>query len=285
MSKHPLHMLLIGLFLFIINSSASNKQSEQTVLSIPTTDIIQHMLDIANVNSGDTLFDIGSQNGDLAINAAKKYGAYSIGIGLVSTRIESFLTQAQEALVEDLVRLVKTKPLDTDMHDATVVALYLTPNENIALRPKLFGELKPGTRVVSRNSNMGEWKPDRISRIDDEFVYYWRIPANVSGVWEWEIEHNEYKVLVTQRFQKTEISPLSGKSLYDIEMTVRGKQVELLLFLSQSESCTYTGTIEGDEIKGFVSTPAGNWFPWAAERIKDTSRPISEASDTDNGRS
>jgi cyclopropane fatty-acyl-phospholipid synthase-like methyltransferase len=144
---------------------------------VPTPErIVGAMLDLAGVRSGDTVYDLGCGDGRIVISAATKYGARGVGIDLNPARIDEAREGARAAGVSDKV-VFETKDLfDADIRNATVVALYLLPEVNIRLRPRLFRELKAGTRVVSHSFGMGDWNPDKETVVDGEHLYLWVIP-------------------------------------------------------------------------------------------------------------
>jgi ribosomal protein L11 methylase PrmA len=122
------------------------------------------------------VYDLGCGDGRIVISAARKYGARGVGIDLNPARIEEARANALSAGVSDRVSFEVNDLFDADIRNATVVALYLLPDANIRLRPRLLRDLKPGTRVVSHSFNMGDWKPDKEQMVDGDHVYLWTIP-------------------------------------------------------------------------------------------------------------
>lgn len=157
---------------------------EPDVVYVPTPPaVVERMLAIAEVNSNDVLYDLGSGDGRIPITAVQKYGVRrAIGIDINPQRIEEANANAQQAKVTDQVRFLNQDLFQSDFSDATVVTLYLLPALNVKLRPQLFKQLKPGTRIVSHDFNMGEWKPDRTESVNVNGrihrVYFWTIPQN-----------------------------------------------------------------------------------------------------------
>lgn len=154
------------------------------VVYVPTPPaVVERMLAIANVNSNDVLYDLGSGDGRIPIMAAQKYGVRrAIGIDINPERIQEANANAQQAGVTDRVQFLNQDLFESNFKDATVVTLYLLPALNIKLRPQLFAQLKPGTRIVSHDFNMGDWKPDRAEEINVNGrihrVYFWTVPQN-----------------------------------------------------------------------------------------------------------
>ncbi len=149
------------------------------VVYIPTPEpVVDEMLRIANVQSNDIVYDLGSGDGRIVITAAKERGARGIGIDINPERIREANENAQKAGVTDRVEFRQQDLFETDFSDATVVTLYLLSDLNVKLRPKLLRELKPGTRIVSHAFDMGEWKPEKVVNVDGRRVYYWVVPEN-----------------------------------------------------------------------------------------------------------
>lgn len=139
--------------------------------------VVDSMLALADVSSGDVVYDLGSGDGRIVIAAAKKYGAQGVGIELRSDLVKEARQRAREAGVADLVEFREGDLFKADISDATVVTLYLLPNVNLKLRSKLVRELRPGTRVVSHNYGMGAWSPNEKTEVDESTLYLWRIPG------------------------------------------------------------------------------------------------------------
>ena len=149
------------------------------VVFVPTPqDVVEAMLKVAKVGKGDVLYDLGSGDGRIPITAARKYGiARGVGIDINPVRIKEANENLARAGVGDRVRFVNADLFESDLSEATVITLYLLPELNLKLLPKLLKELKPGTRIVSHAFDMGSWKPQRALDVDGRSVYFWRIPA------------------------------------------------------------------------------------------------------------
>jgi hypothetical protein len=148
---------------------------------VPTPDeVVAAMLAVARVGKDDVLYDLGSGDGRIVIAAARQFGTRGTGIDIDPQRIREADDNAQRAGVADRVRFVLGDIFDSDIREATVVTLYLLPVVNLRLRPKLLRELRPGTRIVSHDYDMGDWKPERIIRVQlperDHTIYYWVVP-------------------------------------------------------------------------------------------------------------
>jgi len=148
---------------------------------VPTPEVIvERMLRMAKVGKDDLVYDLGCGDGRIVITAAQKYGARGVGYDLNPQRINESNANAVKAGVADRVRFVQGDLFQADLSGATVVTLYLLPDVNLKLRPKLLAELKPGTRVVSHNYGMGDWEPKEVAEIEVEgsthYVYSWVVP-------------------------------------------------------------------------------------------------------------
>jgi ribosomal protein L11 methylase PrmA len=147
------------------------------VIYVPTPhEVVDDMLRLANVGKGDVLYDLGSGDGRIAIAAAKKFGIRAVGIDIDPDRIKEATANAKKAGVEKLVTFRQEDLFKADFRDATVITLYLLPDLNVKLRPKLWDETKPGTRIVSHQFDMGTWKPEKKLESNGRTVYFWTVP-------------------------------------------------------------------------------------------------------------
>ena len=149
------------------------------VIFVPTPhEVVDAMLKVAKVGQGDVLYDLGSGDGRIPITAAQKYGiARGIGIDINPERIREANENLRKAGVGQRVRFINADLFESNLGDATVVTLYLLPELNLKLLPKLLKELKPGTRIVSHAFDMGTWKPEQALKVGGRDVYFWTIPA------------------------------------------------------------------------------------------------------------
>ena len=153
---------------------------------VPTHEaIVERMLKMAGVGKDDMLYDLGCGDGRIVVTAARKYGARGVGYDIDPRRISESNENARKAGVTDRVRFVQGDLFRADLSGATVVTLYLLPDVNLKLRPKLFRELKPGTRVVSHNYGMGDWEPKEVAEVEVEgtthYIYSWVVPEKPGG--------------------------------------------------------------------------------------------------------
>jgi SAM-dependent methyltransferase len=147
---------------------------------VPTSmNVVDGMLELARVADDDVVYDLGSGDGRIVIRAAEKYGARGVGIEIDEELVEEARQNADSAGVADRVTFQQGDLFDADISEATVVTLYLLPTINLRLRPKLFEELAPGTRVVSHDFDMDEWEHDERIEVGSSALYFWRIPEEV----------------------------------------------------------------------------------------------------------
>jgi SAM-dependent methyltransferase len=141
--------------------------------------VVDAMLDVAGVGADDVLYDLGSGDGRIPIAAARRFGTRGVGIDIDPQRIREARANAQAAGVADKVTFIhgdlfRLPP--EELAKATVITLYLLPELNLDLRPRLLA-LKPGTRIVSHSFDMGDWQPDATLRVDRRTVHFWTVPA------------------------------------------------------------------------------------------------------------
>ncbi len=182
---------------------------------VPTPQVVvERMLSMAAVKPGDMLIDLGSGDGRLVITAAREYGARGFGVDIDPKLVSQSNRAARDAGVADRVKFLRQDLFDTDFRDADVLTLYLLPDVNVALRPKILAELRPGTRVVSHDYGMREWQPDAEARVPapdksvglrkESMVYLWVVPAKIDGAWEVSFagDARRIEVALSQQFQK-----------------------------------------------------------------------------------
>jgi SAM-dependent methyltransferase len=146
------------------------------VVYVPTPpEVVDAMLDVAKVTGKDVLYDLGSGDGRIPIAAAKRFGTRGLGIDIDPQRVDEAKANAKEAGVADKVQFLLGDLFELDLRPATVITLYLLPQLNVKLRPKLL-KLAPGTRIVSHEFDMGDWKPDRSLQVGVRNVHFWTVP-------------------------------------------------------------------------------------------------------------
>ena len=300
MKKSVIGLLLVFLLIFSAEAIGRYWEKEYDVPYVPTpNDVVEEMLKIANVNENDILYDLGCGDGRIVITAAKKLGTHGIGIDINPQRIEESKENAVKAEVTDKVQFIEQNLFDADISKATVVTLYLLSSVNLKLRPILLHDLKPGTRVVSHDFDMGEWKSDKYIEVydgnsyegnsyDDYYshnIYFWVIPANVTGTWVWNMssgpDTESYVLKLRQEFQNVQgiftvgaiTTPLKDAMLtgdrlhFTIDKKVNGQIVTM----------QFDGRVSGDSVEGIVKSKTGlnvKKSNWKAKREPYTITPL-----------
>jgi hypothetical protein len=182
--------LALVLGLTVAGSTVAQQQlkpleKDPEVPYVPTHErVVAEMLKVAKVGKNDVLYDLGSGDGRIPITAARQFGTRGVGVDIDPARVIEAQANAVKAGVADKVKFMQQDLFETDIKEATVVTLYLLPDVNLRLRPKLLAELKPGTRVVSHNYDMGDWKPLQTITVkvpEEHTIYYWVVPPKSGG--------------------------------------------------------------------------------------------------------
>lgn len=247
---------------------------------VPTEqDVVNRMLDLAGVDRDDLLYDLGSGDGRIVITAAKERGARGVGVDINPVRIAESQQNARKARVQDRVRFVEGDLFTADLSGATAVTLYLLPEVNLKLRPRLLAELRPGTPVVSHDFDMGEWKPDRTVTMGNDTVYLWVVPAQVAGTWTVAMggagQGREAQLNLQQQFQVVGGSArMGGKRLALSDVTLRGDELSFKVAGAPEGRLRFHGKVSGDAMQGTV-TPEGR--PGGARPFTATRRTAGAA--------
>jgi SAM-dependent methyltransferase len=165
----------------LAQSQQSGSQSKKIVPFVPTPqEVVDGMLELAQVKNSDVVYDLGSGDGRIVITAAKKYGARAVGFEIDPELIKRSRESIRREGLEQLAEIREQDILTVDLSPANVLTMYLLPSVNLKLRPKILSEMSPGSRVVSHAFDMGDWKPDKVVQIDGRDVYYWTVPQRGS---------------------------------------------------------------------------------------------------------
>ena len=153
------------------------------VIFVPTpAEVVKGMLELAKVTKDDLVIDLGCGDGGIVVAAARDFGARSTGVDIDPQRIREAQDNVAKNKVGDRAKIVQGDLFEYDIKDATVITLYLLPRLNEKLKPRLWKELKVGTRIVSNSFDMGDWKPDQTITVDARTVYLWTIkPEHKKG--------------------------------------------------------------------------------------------------------
>ena len=180
---------ILPVCLLLTEFAVAQTARKPDVAYVPTTtEAVEAMLKLADVTSSDTVYDLGCGDGRIVIAAAKLRGARGIGIDIDPVRVVESRANAKKAGVEKRVRFEENDVFEADIHDATVVTLFLLPELNVKLLPKLLRDLRPGTRIVSNTFDMGDWQPakevivgnpNEVGRPFSHQLYLWVVPSPV----------------------------------------------------------------------------------------------------------
>ena len=164
--------------LAILAGGSALAQRTPDVVYVPTPqDVVDKMLEVAKVTRDDVVYDLGCGDGRIVVTAAQRYGARGVGIDIDPQRVAEARENIRKSCVRDRVRIIEGDLFEQNLSPATVVALYLLPGLNVRLRPKLWKECKPGTRVVSHAFDMGDWPPEQTLMVGSSTVFYWTTPV------------------------------------------------------------------------------------------------------------
>jgi SAM-dependent methyltransferase len=252
--------------------SAGHAGADEVVISDPTEgsvapyvptveEDVELMLDVAGVGPGDYVIDLGAGDGRIVIAAARR-GAFGHGVEIERELVEVARRNARAAGVAERTAFVEGDVFEAEIADASVVALYLFPEANLALRPKLLADLAPGTRVVANSFDMGDWRPDvhDTSARTSGGILLWIVPAQVAGEWTVEIdgagidgsdaaEPERHTLGVAQRFQEIDVEFGPGATVADA--TLSGDRIAFRVDAG-GQSYAFSGRIDGDSMHGYV---------------------------------
>ncbi|MEX1049298.1 MAG: class I SAM-dependent methyltransferase [Akkermansiaceae bacterium] len=242
---------------------------------VPTPQkVVDAMLDMVDLQDGDVVWDLGSGDGRMVITAAKRKDIRGVGVDLDPKRVEESRANAKEAGVEDCVTFRVADLFKTDFSDATVLTMYLLQSVNIKLRPVILNDLQPGARIVSNSFTMGDWTPDATQKTDvnslSRTIYHWVVPANISGVWDWEMADTKGSLTIDQQFQKfSGNATIEGIKHEFKEGNIHGKEIAFVVTIPNRDQETYSATAEGETMTGTIDGKT-----WQATRRADTRKPI-----------
>jgi len=169
----------------VIHLKSVQAQEGKIVPYVPTPqEVVDRMLDLAQVKKGDVVYDLGSGDGRIVVTAAKKYGVKAIGFEIDPQRIKESHENIKKAGVEQLVEIRLQDIRTVDLSGATVLTMYLLPEVNLMIRPNIWKQMKPGSRIVSHDFDMGDWKPLKTENIKDgsswdHTLYLWHVEAGM----------------------------------------------------------------------------------------------------------
>lgn len=244
------------------------RAADASVPYVPTPqNVVDRMLEIAHVGPQDYVIDLGSGDGRIVVTAAQKYGARGFGVDLNPKRISEANDNARAARVTDKVQFYQRDLFETDLTSATVITMYLLPRVNLELRPKLL-DLKPGTRVVSHDFSMGDWKPEHHEELEARGkyggsggrsdIYLWIVPAKVAGTWQSQLTLRgkplSYEVALEQQYQMVTGTARVGEQRVKLENAkLQGDQLSLEFTADVGGAPVkhlFNGTVQGRNVNG-----------------------------------
>jgi hypothetical protein len=266
---------------------------EPRVPYVPTPqDVVDKMLQMVRVSSSDYLIDLGSGDGRIVVTAAKRHNARGFGVDINPERVSEATANAQKNGVSDKVAFYQRDLFQTDLSQATVISMYLLPRVNLELRPKLL-DLKPGTRIVSHDFSMGDWKPDAYERVysrekytgagGESEIYFWVVPAKAAGEWRWTLalrdKPHTYTVTLNQTFQMLSGSvSVNGRAVPLQNAKLSGDELSLTFTADLGAGPVkheFKGRVEGAEVNGnatLSSSRTQGRYDWNAMRAAQTGK-------------
>jgi SAM-dependent methyltransferase len=279
------NLLRLALAVLPLAAAAQDALKDLDTPYVPTPQaVVDRMLELARLKSGETVIDLGSGDGRIMIEAASKYGARGFGVEIDPRLVKLSNENAAKAGVADRVQFLQQDLFKTDFHDANVLTLYLLPDVNLALRPKILAELKPGARVVSHDYGMGDWRPDAQETIaapdktvgarKESQVFLWTVPANVGGEWNFDLSSGRRskttRLVLKQSFQVVSGTvELTGKGKVRFsEGRVSGDELRLILPAGAigRKPVEMVGRVSGDTLAGTLQRAGREVATWSARR-------------------
>lgn len=231
---------------------------------------VRQMLEAAGVQEGEVVYDLGCGDGRFVIAAARDFGARGVGVDIDAELIQESVENARQAGVSDRVRFIEADLFDVDIKEADVVTLYLFPEVNMKLRPRLLAELRPGARVVSHAFDMRDWEPNRTIPVESMYsvAYLWIVPAPVAGSWRLSLADGAEALLtLQQRYQRVEGSLEIGDRIEILEETrLSGKELEFR-FGEPDNPTVVRVEFEDDRARGTFTGASAGAREWTAERV------------------
>lgn len=260
-SRHNHTYPLIAALAATLLAVAAPDAQARDVPFVPTPpEVVDAMLEMAEVGEDDLVYDLGSGDGRIVVTAAKRYGARGVGVDIDPERIADGRANAKQAGVEDKVRFVQSDLFEVDLRPATAVTLYLLPSVNLKLRPKLMAELAPGTPVVSHAFDMGDWEPETVRSVGNSTIYLWHIPARASGLWDYRIATpdgrlEQHRLELAQRLDRLYGTvAIDGEPHPVVDGRVRGTEISFGVERAGADGRTvlqrYTGRVIARQVAG-----------------------------------
>jgi len=247
-------------------------------------EVVDRMLRLAEPKPGELLIDLGSGDGRIVIEAAKRYGARGLGVDIDPALVALGRENARKAGVEGLARFEKKDFFELDFGQADIVSAYLLPEINVKLMPK-FLAMRPGTRIVTHDYDMGEWPYDEmielpvaeklIGPLGRSKVYLFVVPADVRGTWRSELPQHggTWEFKVTQKYQLLDVAAKAGAQDHVVHgARLRGEEIRLVVtgvVAGKLSTQYFKGLVKGGEMRGEVRvthSEESRTYPWQAKR-------------------
>lgn len=238
-------------------TAAAAEDIDLDVPFVPTPmEVVDKMLELAEVKEGDVVIDLGSGDGRIAIAAAKR-GARAYGVDIDPVRIKEATENARKEGVSERATFREQNLFDTNISQADVITMYLLPSVNRDLRPRIL-DLRPGTRVVSHAFDMGEWQPDAQADVNGRNVYFWKVPAKVDGRWTIEHEGDTVNVALTQQYQLLKGTATVDGRDHPVQGKVDGDRVTIALGEGEARR-EFRGRVNGTTLEPLADGSTGGW--------------------------
>ena len=251
--------------------------TEETPFVISPTPVVETMLKMAGVRGNDFLIDLGSGDGRIVITAAKEYGTRGLGIDYDPRLVKRATENARKAGVADRVTFVQQDIFKSDFNQASVVTMYLLPEYNAVLKPKLLA-LRPGTRIVSHDYGIGDWEPDAKMKIavpdkpvgleKASMIYFWVVPAKVQGTWTSRVPGRkgwtDARIRFAQHNQKIEGEALINGEKLPLERASLSGEIISFRVQQGNRTIRFNGQVQNGRVAGQVAVSGGRNYRWRA---------------------
>jgi hypothetical protein len=249
---------------------------------VPTPQVVvDEMLRIGRVGPNDFVIDLGSGDGIIVLTAVSKLKARGMGVDIDPELVMRSNNEAKKLGIADRASFQIQDVFKTDLSRATVVTLYLLPGMMVNLRPKIYSELKPGTRVVSHDYHFDEWPADeqrtwdvpekeKVNGIPRATVYLWIVPAKIAGRWQLRIPGEEsYELALRQNYQNIDGTATGGgaKAVKFTQSHLSGTDISFALPVAGGARHLFKGKVAGESMEGTVQLAGGKTANWSATRV------------------
>jgi SAM-dependent methyltransferase len=250
-------------------------------------EVVDRMLRLAEPRAGEYLIDLGSGDGRIVIEAAKRHGTRGLGVDIDPRLVKLARDNARKAGVESLARFEVQDFFEMDLRGANIVTAYLLPEVNLKLMPRLLEQLKPGARIVTHDYHMGPWQPDemielpvaekRVGPLGRSRVYLFMVPARAEGTWRSELPGHggSWEFRVSQKYQILDVSARAAGREQAVRGTrLRGEEIRVVVTGVVAErpwNQLFRGVVKGDQIDGDVTISNGEdskVLTWKATRAQ-----------------